>query len=659
MDFTFEYPDMSGMNTKLDLALELLGKNSSRPSTIFESAQEGAAFFFIAKANAYGSRLIDRSLFIKHNYDIFLSNLLAYLFDIRNELDFEGEVTHTLWDAEQSPGLNEKRLLALGSALYSLNIIIMSLVSFSLALVSSGGLKALMNLIKDEPFVKKNTETTIPLWGDRKNLVKYIVMNISSLSKWCDEKRSIWTELDSVATLLSIIILEPKTSLDACIAITNLADDKHVESLTDIHSIVDTLMDKLNTIAGHFRDDLLDRQDRELFEQNETVKCQVHIIMLEDNTSMNMLNILQALYKLCVNDKMRKDTYFGKHIKKPLLDILSKSNYFESKYALRLIAQLAFNIEISRDMANDATLKESLKRIALEFEGEESGKKNLGDFSVRNLCKQINWSFSQTTTNKVDTESKLKDSAEKKADDVPSHVMISYNTASRDLCLKVKADIEAAGHKVWIDVNDIHGSSLNSMAEAVENSYCVLICVTEKYRQSINCQAEAQYAFRINKPIVPLIMQSGYEKVKGWLGFIQGDKIFVNFTRYSYDECIRRLRSELKTTHKALTSAPSSSADLQLQSSGPVSSQPTRTTTTNPHASAILGWSESNVFEWFEKNALNRQIIKAIGKCNGVVLHQLYEMKNEAPQFFYQSLKTDQVDLDALMMFVFHLKQLF
>jgi hypothetical protein len=86
------------------------------------------------------------------------------------------------------------------------------------------------------------------------------------------------------------------------------------------------------------------------------------------------------------------------------------------------------------------------------------------------------------------------------------------------ICMQIKSDIEALGHKVWIDVNDIHGSSLNSMADGIEHSYAVIICITEKYRQSINCQAEAQFAFKINKPIVPLILQSGYENVKGWLG---------------------------------------------------------------------------------------------------------------------------------------------
>jgi hypothetical protein len=110
--------------------------------------------------------------------------------------------------------------------------------------------------------------------------------------------------------------------------------------------------------------------------------------------------------------------------------------------------------------------------------------------------------------------------------------MISYNSSSRELCLKIKEKLEKNGFKIWIDINDIHGSSLDSMAKAIEDSFCVLMCVTEKYRQSVNCQAEAQYAFRINKPIIPLIMQQGYEKVSGWLGIIMGDRIFVNFSNF-------------------------------------------------------------------------------------------------------------------------------
>ncbi len=70
------------------------------------------------------------------------------------------------------------------------------------------------------------------------------------------------------------------------------------------------------------------------------------------------------------------------------------------------------------------------------------------------------------------------------------HIMISYNSASRELCLKIKSKLEQLDYKVWIDVADIHGSSLESMAEAVEQSYVILMCVTENYRQSINCQVK-------------------------------------------------------------------------------------------------------------------------------------------------------------------------
>ena len=97
------------------------------------------------------------------------------------------------------------------------------------------------------------------------------------------------------------------------------------------------------------------------------------------------------------------------------------------------------------------------------------------------------------------------------------HLMISYNKWSRDLCLQIKEHLEKSGHKVWIEIESIHGSSLESMAKAVEDAAAVLMCMTENYKQSSNCRAEAEYAFQLEKPIVPLIMQKGY-KPDGWWG---------------------------------------------------------------------------------------------------------------------------------------------
>lgn len=95
--------------------------------------------------------------------------------------------------------------------------------------------------------------------------------------------------------------------------------------------------------------------------------------------------------------------------------------------------------------------------------------------------------------------------------------MISYNRESRDLMLKIKEELEklVMGFKIWIDVEDIHGSSLESMATAIEQSQCVIVAMSEKYKLSTFCRAEAEYAFQLNKKIIPLILQADY-KPDGW-----------------------------------------------------------------------------------------------------------------------------------------------
>jgi hypothetical protein len=81
------------------------------------------------------------------------------------------------------------------------------------------------------------------------------------------------------------------------------------------------------------------------------------------------------------------------------------------------------------------------------------------------------------------------------------------------------------------------------MANSVENSCVVLMCVSEKYRQSINRQSEAQYAYKMGRPIIPCIMQNSFnqlliERLKRFeQEFISGDvkrasrQIFENHGR--------------------------------------------------------------------------------------------------------------------------------
>ncbi len=84
------------------------------------------------------------------------------------------------------------------------------------------------------------------------------------------------------------------------------------------------------------------------------------------------------------------------------------------------------------------------------------------------------------------------------------------------------------------------------MAEAVENASVFLMCVSEKYYLSPNCRLEAEYAVKLQKPIIPLIMQADYNPL-GWLGIIIGGKIYYKFggSKQSFDQTFNQMLKEV------------------------------------------------------------------------------------------------------------------
>ena len=109
-----------------------------------------------------------------------------------------------------------------------------------------------------------------------------------------------------------------------------------------------------------------------------------------------------------------------------------------------------------------------------------------------------------------------------------NHVMISYQGDSQKVLVELKNRLRASGYRVWMDLEQIGGSTLDAMAKAVENSSVVLVCVSERYKESPNCRAEAKYAFQLRKEIIPLMMQRNYMP-DGWLGIIVGETFRHDF----------------------------------------------------------------------------------------------------------------------------------
>ena len=74
-----------------------------------------------------------------------------------------------------------------------------------------------------------------------------------------------------------------------------------------------------------------------------------------------------------------------------------------------------------------------------------------------------------------------------------NHVMISYQWDSQEVLVEVKNRLQASGYRVWMDLEQMGGSTLEAMAKAVENASVVLVCVSRRYKESQNCRSEATY----------------------------------------------------------------------------------------------------------------------------------------------------------------------
>ena len=95
----------------------------------------------------------------------------------------------------------------------------------------------------------------------------------------------------------------------------------------------------------------------------------------------------------------------------------------------------------------------------------------------------------------------------------------SYQWGVQATVLRVAASMRERGFRVWVDTEMMSGSTLDAMAAAVENAYCVLICITERYKASANCRLEGTYVHEQRKAWVPLMMEASY-RPSGWLGIM-------------------------------------------------------------------------------------------------------------------------------------------
>lgn len=128
---------------------------------------------------------------------------------------------------------------------------------------------------------------------------------------------------------------------------------------------------------------------------------------------------------------------------------------------------------------------------------------------------------------------------------MPNSIMLSYNHKSAgSLVLKVNEKLQTCGYKTWIDVDNMEGSILSAMANAIEQSDVILVFITDEYCKSENCVKECEYASHRGKRIIPIRVNSSYNPT-GAVGIIVSPLLYVDFSKNSFDVAFALLLKQI------------------------------------------------------------------------------------------------------------------
>lgn len=215
---------------------------------------------------------------------------------------------------------------------------------------------------------------------------------------------------------------------------------------------------------------------------------------------------------------------------------------------------------------------------------------------------------------------------------------------------------------------------------------------------SPNCRAEAEYTFSTRKKFIPLIMQANY-KPDGWLGMLLGTKIFVDFTKYAYDDAFHRLKKELAQvfntpkqemakmlappsqakdddinkvsisntdrlvdmSHNFGSTKSNSKEDADADADAADEDQNTEPdSNNNPTKTNVCKWNTDQVNKWFGENKFDNKLCGGLSNFDGEMLEELNFIRKAASEYFYKSISNNsQVDLFHVIKFSKQLRKLF
>nr|XP_039252990.1 uncharacterized protein LOC120330192 [Styela clava] len=357
-----------------------------------------------------------------------------------------------------------------------------------------------------------------------------------------------------------------------------------------------------------------------------------------------------AINKLASNDDNKK-TIVDAGILPHLTELLDAKTASEEEHleAVNCIWALAFHPENKEKIIEEDGLIDSIK--SLRSRAECSAKLNKACSSalfVLNLEEPLE---------ELDVSGKNKQNVKK-------HLMLSYNWEVQQTILQLRDFLKQSGYEVWMDVDKMQDSILSAMADAVENAALIIVAMSDAYKNSNSCRTEAEYAYKRQVQILPLLLQPGYV-ADGWLGAMVGTKLYVDVSNEAienkYGDIIQQIKSltysQSSNTERSLVPATSKDTAKTIR---PVTAYPTtvsRTTSVDGGGISLAKanitcrkWTVEEVTEWIKTTGLKEN--GYLQDCDGIALSQLCKLLLRCPETYY-SLLREELHLNFKEMLLF------
>ncbi|UJR22654.1 hypothetical protein I4U23_025693 [Adineta vaga] len=437
-------------------------------------------------------------------------------------------------------------------------------ILFSNEQIMSGFVQSLLRIISYEPFQKKNQSKQL-------NNETLLMHTIFKCLLFIVQKHNVNWIFRSNPSILDTVCKVAETStctLTSLYAYAILGETLPGDKLKEL---------KFVDHAGHFFYNILEQS----WHNSSKKYKQIPISYL-----------LRSFVGLSKNDVIQQRT--ADLNKVPLFIEISD----EYPLTFDIIWGLSFNRDIQLQLLSNSTFIEKLSHLSKQSDDEQIRKATTG--ILWNL--QINQQHHPTTD----------DISPKDTFDF----MISYSHKDKVLCKQLYDELIRRNYRVWIDFDQMHGNVMDAMAQAIDRSQTIIICMSEQYRKSNFCRAEAHYAFQQQRQIVPVLMQKHY-KPDGWLLFLIGQLLYVDFTKYDFDRAMEMLMKELKATD--VTDRNRINVQVERDSiiaPAILSIAPAKLTPSPVPEKNIANWTQTHVQEWLVGNNLT-QMARLLIDLNG------------------------------------------